>query len=322
MAEKPLALFLMGPTASGKTALAIALRQYLPVELISVDSALVYRGLDIGSAKPSAEELAKAPHRLLDLRDPAEAYSAADFCRDARQAMAEITAAGRIPLLVGGTMMYFRALLDGLNEMPASDPDVRRQVEDKAEREGWPAIHAWLNEVDPTTASAIHPNHSQRLSRALEVYLQSGTPMSEWRAKQTETGIEGEYRVAQMAIAPRDRSILHERIAQRFHQMLAQGFVEEVTGLYQRGDLQENLPAIRAVGYRQLWNYCAGRCSLEEAVDKGIVATRQLAKRQLTWLRGWANELHWLYTEDEGGVSLPEQEIVNQALKYIANFAV
>ncbi|BFM05308.1 tRNA (adenosine(37)-N6)-dimethylallyltransferase MiaA [Halioxenophilus aromaticivorans] len=319
---KPLVIFVMGPTASGKTALAIALRQHLPVELISVDSALVYRGLDIGSAKPTAQEQAQAPHRLLDIRDPTEPYSAADFCADAKREISDITAQGKIPLLVGGTMMYFRALLDGLNNLPTADSTVRQQVEAKAQAEGWPAVHAWLAQVDPASAGLMHPNHSQRVGRALEVYLQTGQPMSELLKQQKQSGLEEDYRVAQLAIVPRERSILHARIAQRFALMVEQGVAAEVQALYQRADLHPNLPAIRAVGYRQLWNYCAGECSLEDAIEKAIIATRQLAKRQLTWLRGWNEPLDWIYTESEQGARLTEAEIISQALIHLNKYPV
>ncbi len=319
---KPLAIFLMGPTASGKTALAFGLAEQLPVEVISVDSALVYRGLDIGSAKPTAEEQARVPHRLLDLRDPSETYNAADFCRDARQAMVEITEQGKVPLLVGGTMMYFRALLDGLNDLPTSDPAIRAQIEQKAAQEGWPAVHQWLQQVDAASAAVIHPNHSQRLCRALEVFLQTGQAMSELQKHNKQAGITESYQIAQLAIAPRERKTLHERIARRFQTMLDAGVLEEVQGLYERGDLNPQLPALRAVGYRQLWNYCAGECSLEEATDKAIAATRQLAKRQLTWLRGWQEPLYWIYTESEAGISLTNQQIIGQALMHLNKYNV
>lgn len=290
----PPAICLMGPTASGKTALAMALQDVLPVELISVDSALVYRGLDIGSAKPTAEELAAYPHRLIDIADPAEPYSAADFRRDALAAMAEITAAGRIPLLVGGTMLYFKALLEGLAEMPEADADLRAAIQAEAELNGWPALHQQLAEVDPQAAERIHPNHSQRLSRALEVYRASGVPISEWQAKQAAS--RPAYRFLQMAIAPQDRGILHQRIAVRLEQMWQQGFLQEVQGLRQREDLHLELPAIRAVGYRQAWCYLNGDYDEQTLRDKALFATRQLAKRQLTWLRKWP-DLHWLYSD-------------------------
>ena len=314
----------MGPTASGKTDLAMALRQHLPVELISVDSTLVYRAMNIGTAKPSAAELAAAPHRLIDIRDPAEPYSAADFCADAEREIAAIVAEGKIPLLVGGTMLYFKALLDGLADMPAADPQVRAAIEQEAAQYGWPHIHALLAQVDPETAAEIHPNHSQRLSRALEVFRVSGKTMSMLRREQQRTEVipfAERYRVTQIAIAPRDRKILHQRIATRFHKMLEQGLVDEVTHLHRREDLHPDLPAIRAVGYRQVWEYLDGGLSREEMIERGIIATRQLAKRQFTWLRGWP-DLYWLYTEQENGISHSREEIVGYALNFITGAAI
>lgn len=316
--SKPLAIFLMGPTASGKTDLAIALRGVLPVELISVDSALVYRQMDIGSAKPSAAEQAQAPHRLLDIRDPSEPYSAADFREDALREMAGIVAQGRIPLLVGGTMMYFKALLEGFADMPAADPAVRRAIEAEAERLGWPAIHQQLAAVDPEAAASIHPHHSQRLCRALEVYRVSGQTMTALRQQQDRAAqdLHQQYQVVQIAIAPRQRAVLHERIARRFGLMLEQGFVDEVRQLYQRGDLHPDLPAIRAVGYRQVWQYLAGECSYDEMIERGIAATRQLAKRQLTWLRGW-EQLHWVCTDTEAGENRKKTNLVDEILNLL-----
>ncbi len=284
----------MGPTASGKTALAINLRKTLPVELISVDSALIYQGMDIGTAKPTAEELAQAPHRLLDILDPAKAYSAADFRRDALAEMADITASGRIPLLVGGTMLYFKALLEGLSPLPAADPDVRARIEQQAAELGWDALHRQLVDIDPVAGARIHPNDPQRLSRALEVFFISGKTLTEL----TQTSGEAlPYQVHQFAIAPAGRELLHQRIEQRFHQMLASGFEAEVRGLFARGDLHTEMPSIRCVGYRQMWSYLAGEISHEEMVYRGICATRQLAKRQMTWLRGWEG-VHWLDSEN------------------------
>ncbi|CAM3567369.1 MULTISPECIES: tRNA (adenosine(37)-N6)-dimethylallyltransferase MiaA [Yersinia] len=288
--NRPPAIFVMGPTASGKTALSIALRQHLPVELVSVDSALIYRGMDIGTAKPSAEELALAPHRLIDIRDPAESYSAADFRKDALKEMAEITAAGRIPLLVGGTMLYFKALLEGLSPLPSADPEVRQRIEAQAAERGWEALHQQLTEIDPVSAVRIHPNDPQRLSRALEVFFISGKTLTEL------TKISGEtlpYQVHQFAIAPASRELLHQRIELRFRQMLDAGFETEARALFNRGDLHTDLPAIRCVGYRQMWSYLAGEIDYDEMVFRGICATRQLAKRQMTWLRGWES-VHWL----------------------------
>ncbi|MGH1370456.1 MAG: tRNA (adenosine(37)-N6)-dimethylallyltransferase MiaA [Cellvibrionaceae bacterium] len=316
--EKPLVLFLMGPTASGKTDLAIALRQYLPVELISVDSALVYQGLDIGSAKPSAEEQALAPHRLLDVRDPAEPYSASDFREDALREIDVIVQQGKIPLLVGGTMMYFKALLEGFADLPGADQAVRDQIEADANEYGWPYVHDQLKAVDPECAATIHPNHSQRISRALEVYRVSGQTMSALRAEQDRQAgdLTARYQVVQVAIAPHDRGVLHERIARRFHKMIDEGFIDEVRGLHQRGDLHEDLPAIRAVGYRQVWQYLEGELDREQMIERGIIATRQLAKRQLTWLRGW-DQLNWVYTDTEQGEIHKKTTLINEFLNFL-----
>lgn len=312
---KPLAIALMGPTAAGKTDLAIALHEHLGADIISVDSALIYRGMDIGTAKPSAEELRRAPHRLIDIRDPAEAYSAAEFVRDASAAMEEIVAAGRIPLLVGGTMLYFKALLEGLSPMPPSDPKIRAQIEQEAAKSGWPAMHAQLAEIDPECAVRLHPNHSQRISRALEVYRISGKPMSEWQAAEGQ-GLLDSYRWIQVAVAPQERSVLHRRIAERFDKMLRIGFIEEVEALFRRGDLHEDMPSIRAVGYRQVWQYLKGEISASEMREQGIAATRQLAKRQLTWLRGW-HALSWINTLDDAGKALANDEILRKTLNIV-----
>ncbi|MGD8163271.1 tRNA (adenosine(37)-N6)-dimethylallyltransferase MiaA [Pantoea sp. FN0307] len=293
MAGRPKAIFLMGPTASGKTALAMSLRQRLPVELISVDSALIYRGMDIGTAKPTAEELTLAPHRLLDIRDPLEAYSAADFRRDALAEMADIVSKGRIPLLVGGTMLYFKALLEGLSPLPSADPEVRERIEQTARELGWDTLHRQLCDIDPVAGARIHPNDPQRLSRALEVFFISGKTLTEL----TKTAGEAlPYDVVQFAIAPASRELLHQRIALRFEQMLASGFEAEARALFARGDLHTDLPSIRCVGYRQMWSYLEGDINYDEMVYRGICATRQLAKRQITWLRGWQN-VHWLDSE-------------------------
>ncbi|YCI82001.1 tRNA (adenosine(37)-N6)-dimethylallyltransferase MiaA [Enterobacteriaceae bacterium] len=290
----PQAIFLMGPTASGKTALAINLRKTLPVELISVDSALIYKGMDIGTAKPTADEQDQAPHRLMDILDPAQAYSAADFRRDALAEMAAITAAGKIPLLVGGTMLYFKALLEGLSPLPSADPAVRARIEQQAAEQGWDALHRQLEVIDPVAAARIHPNDPQRLSRALEVFFISGKTLTDL----TQTSGDAlPYQVHQFAIAPASRELLHQRIEQRFHQMLASDFEAEVRALYARGDLHTEMPSVRCVGYRQMWSYLAGEISHDEMVYRGICATRQLAKRQMTWLRGW-KEVRWLDSEN------------------------
>ena len=286
-------LCIMGPTAAGKTDAAIALAEECNAELISVDSALVYRGLEIGAAQPDY------PHHLIDIRDPLEIYTAADFVDDALEAAESIRTRGKVPLFVGGTMMYFKALLDGLSEMPPSDPEVRAEIEGEAIEQGWPEMHRQLQAVDAVTAESLHPNHSQRISRALEVYRQTGIPMSHWRERS-----QGQKRAAIcIALAPAERRVLHERIELRFDAMLANGFLEEVEALYHRGDLHVDLPAIRAVGYRQLWSHLSQEYSLATARDKGIAATRQLAKRQITWLRGWSG-LHWL---DSSAKNVQEQ---------------
>ena len=275
------ALMLAGPTASGKTDWAFSLAERLPIEIVSVDSAQVYRGLDIGTAKPTAAERARVPHHLLDLRDPAESYSAGDFRRDALSVMAEIRQRGRVPLLVGGTMLYFNALLRGLAPLPAADPAVRRQIDAEGARLGWPELHAQLAAVDPVLAARVSPQDAQRIQRGLEVYRLSGRSLSEWQqATQPEHGL----RFARAALVPRDRARLHAAIEQRFHRMLQQGFLAEVEALAARGDLAASLPALRAVGYRQLWAHVQGSDSLDEAISRGIIATRQLAKRQLTWI--------------------------------------
>ncbi|WP_261834165.1 tRNA (adenosine(37)-N6)-dimethylallyltransferase MiaA [Vibrio ishigakensis] len=290
----PLAIFLMGPTASGKTELAIRLRQRFPIELISVDSALIYKGMDIGTAKPSAEEQAAAPHRLIDILDPSESYSAADFRRDALAQMEEITAQGKIPMLVGGTMLYYKALLEGLSPLPAANPEIRAEIEKESKEKGWQSLHDELREIDPVSAERIHPNDPQRLSRALEVYRISGKSLTELTEQK---GDPIPYRVKQFAIAPKERSELHRRIELRYEKMVEAGFEQEVKDLYQRPDLHADLPSIRCVGYRQMWGYLDGEYSFDEAIFKGVCATRQLAKRQITWLRSW-KDLTWLDSEN------------------------
>ena len=289
--HKPLAIFLMGPTASGKTDLAIQLRQQLPVEVISVDSALIYRGMDIGTAKPSKAELALAPHRLIDICDPAESYSAANFRTDALREMQEISAQGKIPLLVGGTMLYYKALLDGLSPLPSADEKVRSEIEAKAALIGWGGLHQELSKIDPISAQRINPNDSQRINRALEVFYLTGKTLTELTAQKGEAL---PYDILQFAIAPEQREVLHLRIEQRFHKMIELGFQQEVEKLYRRPDLNENLPSIRCVGYRQMWEYLRGDYDHDEMVFRGICATRQLAKRQITWLRGWTSPIQWL----------------------------
>ncbi|OUL98064.1 tRNA (adenosine(37)-N6)-dimethylallyltransferase MiaA [Variovorax sp. JS1663] len=273
---------LAGPTASGKTAAALAIARARPVEIVSVDSALVYRGMDIGTAKPSAAERAEVPHHLIDIRDPREPYSAAAFVADARRLVGEIRARGRLPLLVGGTMLYFKALADGIDAMPAADPEVRQRLEAEAAAEGWPAMHARLAQVDAATAARLAPNDSQRIQRALEVWLTSGRPLSSFHAAQSQSGLPP---LALFSLEPTERAWLHQRIAERFDAMLAAGFLDEVMALRARGDLDPDLPSMRSVGYRQAWEALDGAWPLAQLRERGIAATRQLAKRQITWLR-------------------------------------
>ncbi len=288
----PKAIFLMGPTASGKTELAIRLCEQFNCEIISVDSALVYRGMDIGTAKPDHSELTRAPHRLINILDPKDAYSAADFRRDALTEMANIVSRGKTPLLVGGTMLYFKALVDGLSPLPGANPVIRAEIDALAKEHGWQYVHDQLALVDPVSAKRIHPNDPQRVSRALEVYKISGKSMTELSAVIDK---DLPFDVYQFAIYPDERSELHRRIEQRFNQMIAQDFEQEVIKLYQRDDLDLDLPSMRCVGYRQMWQYLDQKIDHEEMVYRSIVATRQLAKRQMTWLRGW-DKLHRLQT--------------------------
>ena len=288
-------IFLMGPTAAGKTELAISLCEHLNTEIISVDSALVYKDMNIGTAKPDANELARAAHHLIDIIDPAMSYSVADFRRDAIEKIDLFHQQGKVPVLVGGTMMYFKSLLDGLSPLPEACPIVRAELELQARQHGWPHLYQQLLEVDPQAASKMSENDSQRINRALEVYKLTGKTMT---ALQQQKPPKLPYTFHQFAIAPDDRSELHQRIEKRFKIMLTQGFENEVSALYQRKDLHPNLPSIRCVGYRQMWDYIAGEIDYDEMVFRGIAATRQLAKRQLTWLRGWP-EVTWLTTGDE-----------------------
>jgi tRNA dimethylallyltransferase len=282
---------LAGPTASGKTAAALAVAERWPVEIISVDSALVYTHMDIGTAKPSRQELAAAPHHLIDIRDPRQAYSAAEFCRDAAELVAQIRARGRLPLLVGGTMLYFKAFFEGLDDMPAADPQVRAAIAQEAASQGWPALHAQLAEVDPATAARLEPQDSQRISRALEVWRVSGQPLSTFQTRASRPATDTSHVL--LSLEPNERAWLHQRIAQRFEHMLALGFLDEVRALMARGDLHAELPAMRCVGYRQAWQLLEQQAlgtpltalQTQELRDTGIAATRQLAKRQLTWLR-------------------------------------
>jgi len=283
----PPAIFLMGPTASGKTAVSLGLTLRLPLEIVSVDSAQVFRDMDIGTAKPDRAMLAQFPHHLIDLISPEESYSAARFRADALRVMAEITARGRIPLLAGGTMLYFKALREGLSDLPQADAELRRAIDEDAQQRGWGALHAELAALDPDAAARLKPTDAQRIQRALEVVRLTGAPLAVSLARRSEPAAP--YRLIQLALLPSDRAVLHERIAQRFDAMLAAGLVEEVRGLRRKYRLHANLPAMRCVGYRQVWEYLEGGCDRAALREKGIAATRQLAKRQLTWLRSWPN---------------------------------
>ncbi|MGA9852695.1 MAG: tRNA (adenosine(37)-N6)-dimethylallyltransferase MiaA [Gammaproteobacteria bacterium] len=290
MKPLPPAILLMGPTASGKTELAVELVRQFPCDIISVDSAMIYRGMNIGTAKPDADILRIAPHRLIDILDPIESYSAGRFREDALAAMSEITAAGRIPLLVGGTMLYFHVLQHGLAALPAADAHLRAELDARAAKEGWGALHAELQRVDPAAAARIHTNDPQRIQRALEVFYLTSRPLSELHAADEVKPLA--YRLIKLAVATASRAVLHERIAQRFRTMVSAGFLEEVAGLRDRGDLTRAHSSMRSVGYRQLWEHLDGDCDLDAAVQRGIVATRRFAKRQLTWLRAEAG-VHW-----------------------------
>lgn len=290
----------MGPTASGKTDLAIQLADEISGEIISVDSALIYKQMDIGTAKPTAEELSSAPHALISFLDPANAYSVADFRKDALEEIARILQKGKTPICVGGTMMYFKALLEGISPLPEADPKIREQISNEANEQGWEYIHQQLNEVDPVSAARIHPNDPQRLNRALEVYRITGKSLTELSENKGEAF---PYPVKQFAIAPKKREILHDRIELRFKQMIAQGFEQEVRALYKREDLHLNLPSMRCVGYRQMWEYFEGKWTHDEMIYRGVVATRQLAKRQMTWLNSWPN-ITWLETGNAANLQL------------------
>ena len=310
MQAKPLAVAIMGPTASGKTAMALEIARRMPAEIISVDSALVYRGMDIGTAKPSAQELAAAPHHLIDIIDPLDAYSAAQFCKDALRLTAEIRSRGKLPLLVGGTMMYFKALMDGLDELPAADPALRAQLDLDAARIGTPGLHARLAQLDPATAARLQPNDSQRIQRALEIIALTGQPMSQLLALRPKTELP--FTLLPLALEPSERSVLHQRIETRFDAMLHGGpghnLLDEVATLRARGDLHPGLPSIRCVGYRQAWEYLDGQYDLPTLREKGIIATRQLAKRQLTWLRAMPQRI---------ALDCLKSDAIDQALRHI-----
>ncbi|WP_416172522.1 tRNA (adenosine(37)-N6)-dimethylallyltransferase MiaA [Achromobacter xylosoxidans] len=281
----PLVICLAGPTAAGKSASTLALAERWPLEIVNVDSATIYRGMDIGTAKPSPAEQALVPQHLLDILDPAQSYSAAEFRADALRLIDEITARGRIPLLAGGTMMYYKALRDGLDDLPQADPALRVELEARAARDGWPALHAELARLDPVTAARLAPNDSQRIQRALEICHLSGQPMSALLGRSRAAADEADKRYLTISLEPSERAALHARIEQRFDAMLANGLLDEVRGLHARADLHPGLPSVRCVGYRQMWAHLDGEISLEEAREQGIAATRQLAKRQITWLR-------------------------------------
>ncbi len=283
---------IMGPTASGKTGLALEIAAKVDSEVISVDSALVYKGMDIGTAKPTQEEQEGVVHHLIDIIDPAESYSVSQFVNDTNALIGDILARGKVPILAGGTMMYFNALINGISPLPKSDEKIRDEITQQAQRLGWSKLHDELRGVDPISGERIHPNDPQRITRALEVYRSTGKTLTHW---QQQKGEKCPYNIAQFAIAPADRAVLHERIATRFDMMLEQGFEKEVVKLYERSDLHEDLPSIRSVGYRQMWQYLDGQLSYAEMRERGIIATRQLAKRQLTWLRGW-EQVTWLDT--------------------------
>lgn len=307
MSDKPIAICLMGATATGKSALALALHDVLPVEIISVDSSQVYRGMDIGTAKPTPMEQVRAPHRLIDIRDPSEAYTAAEFCTDALREMAAIHRGGRIPLLVGGTMFYFHALEFGLSPLPSADPELRARLAEEAAQTSWQALHARLAEVDPVSARRIHPNDTQRIQRALEIYELTGQAPS-W-INETAAPRPAAWRFVKIALQVSDRAALHERIARRFHAMLEQGLMKEVEALYRRGNLGLELPSIRTVGYRQAWEYLTDKVNYYQMTEAAIAATRQLAKRQLTWLRSYPGVRSF-----ETGTTAP----VSGCLEYLA----
>jgi tRNA dimethylallyltransferase len=292
----PPALFIMGPTASGKTALALALAERLNGEIISVDSALVYREMDIGTAKPTSDELAICPHHLINIIDPVESYSSSNFRMDALKLMEEITARSRLPILVGGTMMYFNHLLKGMSRLPEANPAIRKEIDLVAQESGWASVHKLLAEVDPESARRLNPNDSQRLQRALEVYRITGKSMTEHRKDEQKQPYKLPYNVCQLAPNFTERSQLHEKIAERFEIMLSNGFEDEVSALRARGDLNLSLPSMRAVGYRQMWMYQEGAYGYQEMKEKSLAATRQLAKRQFTWLKSWQN-VNWFYTD-------------------------
>jgi tRNA dimethylallyltransferase len=309
-APLPIHIKLVGPTAAGKTAAALAIAHEFDCEIVSVDSALVFQGMDIGTAKPTPNELAQIPHHLINIRDPLKAYSAAEFVHDATALLYDIHARGKLPLLVGGTMLYFKALAEGIDPMPSADPLIRAEIEEQARVMGWPALHADLTRIDPVTASRLAPADSQRIQRALEVYRISGKPLSEWHAVPKPSHCENHASIL-ISLEPRDRSWLHQRIAQRFETMLEQGLIAEVQTLRQRGDLHPNLPSMRCVGYRQVWEMLDGTLPQAELRERGIYATRQLAKRQITWLRNMPQR---------NIVDCEQPDALSQTLQLVRNF--
>ncbi|MDF9391781.1 MULTISPECIES: tRNA (adenosine(37)-N6)-dimethylallyltransferase MiaA [Methylococcus] len=306
VSELPPVVVLMGPTASGKSRLAIELADALNGEIVSVDSSLVYRGMDIGTAKPSPVERAAVPHHLIDILDPSEVFSTGQFRDQSLALIADITARGRLPILAGGTMLYFNALLRGLAELPSADPTIRREIEARAAREGWHALHAELARIDPPAAARIHRNDPQRLQRALEVFYLTGRTLSDLCGGSRPAALP--FRPLRLVLAPSSRAVLAERIAERFRRMLQESFLEEVEALYRRGDLNETLPSIRAVGYRQAWDYLQGKCDFDTFVERAIIATRQFAKRQYTWLRK-ETEATWLQSEAPGLIDKAVREV-------------
>jgi tRNA dimethylallyltransferase len=306
--DRPPAVLLMGPTASGKTGLAVELAARFPFEIVNVDSAQIYRHMDIGTAKPDRAVLRRAPHHLIDLVDPTERYSAARFCEDANELLPEIYARRKVPLLTGGTMLYFKTLVEGLSELPAADPDTRLVIDTMAQESGWPVLHAELERIDPETAARLQPQDAQRIQRALEVFYLTGQPMSALIARGRAKG--SAYRFVSLALQPSERAMLHERIAQRFEIMLELGLIGEVRRLREQFDLNPSLPSMRAVGYRQVWQYLDGEFGLTQLREKGVAATRQLAKRQLTWLRSW---------RDAQNLDCLQDDLLEQASRYIAS---
>lgn len=316
MSGKPRALFLMGPTGTGKTDLAMAIADQIPTQIISVDSALVYCGMDIGTAKPDKKTLSAYPHALVDICDPAESYSVGSFLCDAKVELERALNKGLLPVFVGGTMLYFKALLEGISELPPADEEIRAALGERAKQEGWPALHRQLAEVDPETASRLHPNHSVRIQRALEVWMQTGVSLSEWHGKGSEGGIGDIVEIEQLALLPRQRAPLHQRLEMRLDKMLSAGLVDEVKALHDRPDLHLNLPSMRSVGYRQVWQYLDGDVDEAAMRENILVATRQLAKRQNTWLRGW-EDLTFIDTLDAAGNWLEVKDFAPECLKFL-----